>query len=62
MKKSEFNNNHKDKYDKFKTLLSIFSFKRKRYPDGILMKQNPVSMHMAGCKNEQVTTRKLMIP
>ena len=32
MKKSEFNNNHKDKYDKFKTLLSIFFFQAQEIP------------------------------
>ena len=38
MKVSEVNNNHKNKYGKLKTILSICHFKRKRFPDGILMK------------------------
>ena len=31
-------NNHKHKYGKLKTILSIWYFKRKIFPDGILMK------------------------
>ena len=38
MKKSEVNNKHKNKNGDIKTILSIWSFKRKRSPYGILMK------------------------
>ena len=38
MKKIEVKNKHKNKYGKIKTILSIWSFKRKRFPDGGLMK------------------------
>ena len=38
MKNSEVNNKHKNKDGKLKTILSIFSFKSKRFPDRILMK------------------------
>ena len=33
-KKCEFKNNHKNKYGKLRTILSIWFFKRKRFPDG----------------------------
>ena len=38
MKNSEVKNNHKNKDGKIKTILSIWSFKRNIFPDGILMK------------------------
>ena len=38
MKKREVNNKRKNKYCKLKTTLSIWYFKRNRFPDGILMK------------------------
>ena len=38
MKKSEANNKHKNKDGKIKTILSIWYFKCKRFPDGRLMK------------------------
>ena len=38
MKKSEVNNEHKIKYGKIKTILSIWSFKRNIVPYQILMK------------------------
>ena len=38
MKNIEVNNKHKNKDGKLKTILSIWYFKRKRFPDGILMK------------------------
>ena len=38
MKYSEVKNKHKNKYGKIKTILSIWYFKRKIFPDGILMK------------------------
>ena len=38
MKNSEANNNHKNKYRKLKNILSIWSFNRRRFPDGILVK------------------------
>ena len=38
MKKSEFNNKHKNKYGKLKIFLYIGYFKRNNFPDGILMK------------------------
>ena len=38
MRKSEVNNKQKNKYGKIKTILSIWSFKRKILPDVILMK------------------------
>ena len=34
MKKNEVNNNQKKECGKIKTILSIWSFKCKRYPDG----------------------------
>ena len=37
---SEVNNNHKNRYGKLKTILSIWSFKLKRFPDGIIMIHN----------------------
>ena len=37
MKNSEFNNKHKNKYRKLKTILSIWSLKRNRFPDLILL-------------------------
>ena len=39
MKNSGVNNKHKNKDGKLKTILSIWYFKRKRFPDGILIKQ-----------------------
>ena len=39
MKKIEVNNNHRNKYGKLKTILSILSLKRKRFLDGRLIKQ-----------------------
>ena len=39
IKKSEVNNKHKNKDGKLKTILSIWSLKRKRFPYGIWMKQ-----------------------
>ena len=41
IKNSEVNNKHKNKYGKLKNILSIWSFKRKRFPDGGLMKHKP---------------------
>ena len=38
MKNIEVNNKHKNKYGNIKTILSIWYLKRKRFPDGILMK------------------------
>ena len=38
MKDSEVNNNHKNKYGKLKTILSIWYFKKKMFLDGKLMK------------------------
>ena len=38
MKNSEVNTKHKNKYGKLKNILSIWYFKRKRLPYGILMK------------------------
>ena len=38
MKNSEVNKKHKNRYDKLKTILPLCSFKRKRSPDGILLK------------------------
>ena len=38
MKKSEVNNKYNNKYEKLKTILSILSFKNKRFPDRILTK------------------------
>ena len=38
IKNNEVNNNHKSKDKKLKTILSIWSFKRKRFPDRRLMK------------------------
>ena len=38
IKNSEVNNKYKNKYGKLKNILSIWSFKRKRSPDGKLMK------------------------
>ena len=38
MKKSEVNNNLKNKYGNIKTILYILYFKRKIFMDGILMK------------------------
>ena len=38
IKKSEVNNKHKNKDGKLKTILSVWSFKRKRFPYGILIK------------------------
>ena len=39
MKNRDVNNNHQNKYGKLKTILSIFSFKLNRFPNGRLMKQ-----------------------
>ena len=38
MKKSEVKNKHKNKDGKLKTILSIWHFKRNKFPDGRLMK------------------------
>ena len=38
MKNSEVNNDHKNKYGKLKTIISIWYFKRNRSPDEILIK------------------------
>ena len=38
MKKSEVKNKHKNKDGKLKTILSIWYFKRNRFPNGRLMK------------------------
>ena len=38
MKNSEFNHKHKNTYGVIKTVLSFWSFRRKRLPDGRLMK------------------------
>ena len=53
---SEVNNNHKNRYGKLKTILSIWSFKLKRFPDGKLMKNNPDSVHMEDFNNGELTT------
>ena len=37
MENSEVNNKHKNKYGKLKNILSIWSLKRKIFPDGRLM-------------------------
>ena len=42
IKKSEVNNKHKNKYGKLKTILSIWYFKRKRFPYRNLMKHNVI--------------------
>ena len=42
MKKSEVGNKYKNKHGKLKTLLSICYLKRKRFPDGILMKHKTI--------------------
>ena len=39
MKKNEVNNKHTQKYGKLNTVLSIWYLRRKRFPDGRLMKQ-----------------------
>ena len=38
MKKNKFNNKHKNKDGKLKIILSIWYLKRKRFPDGRLIK------------------------
>ena len=38
LKKNEVRNKHKNKYGKLKTILSIWYFKRKRFPYGRLIK------------------------
>ena len=55
MKKSEVNNNHKHKYGKIKASLSIRSFKRKRSPDGRLMKHKSRLFPHGGMKQWGVT-------
>ena len=50
MNKSEFNNKHKNKYGKIKTILSIWSFKRKRFPCVILMKHKAIICEQGGMK------------
>ena len=42
MKNIEVNNKHKHKYGKLKTILSIWYFNRKRFPDGRLMKHKAI--------------------
>ena len=46
MKNSEVNNNHKNKDGKLKTILSIWSFKRKILPDVILMEHKSDYVNM----------------
>ena len=38
LKDSEVKYKHKNKYCKLKTILSLWYFQRKRFPDGVLMK------------------------
>ena len=42
IKNIEAKNKHKNKDGKIKTILSIWYFKRKRFPDGILMKHKSI--------------------
>ena len=42
IKKSEVNNKHKNKDGKLKNILSIWYFKKKIFPDGILMKHEAI--------------------
>ena len=39
MKNSEVKNHHKNKYGNLKSILSIWYFNRKRFLDGVVMKQ-----------------------
>ena len=54
MKKSEVNNKHKNKDGNLKTILSIWYFKRKRFPDVILMKHKARICAHGGMKQWEV--------
>ena len=54
MKNREVNNKHKNKYGKLKDTLSIWSFKRKRSPDGLLIKHKPRSCAHGGMQKWEV--------
>ncbi len=45
-----------------KTIMSIWSFKRKRYLDGSLNKHKDVYVHMVECKLGDKTVGKRMVP
>ena len=61
MKNSEVRIKPKNKYGKLKTLLSIWSLKRKRFPDDRLFKQNQETVKMWECNNYKLTTGKLIL-
>ena len=61
MKDSEINNKRKNKYAKFKTILSIWSFKLKIFPYGILMKHRDTLCSHGGMQNGELTSGKPML-
>ena len=61
MKNSEFNNNQKNKDGKLNTILSIWYFKCKRYPNGRLMKHKARLYAHGGINNGELTTGKLIL-
>ena len=49
-KKGEVNNKHKNKYGKLNTILYIWSFNRKIFPNGILTRHKPRLCAYGGMK------------
>ena len=54
MKNSEVNNNHKNKYGKLNYILSIWSFKRKRFQYGRLMRHKSILYAHGGIQQRGV--------
>ena len=61
MKKIELNNRHKNKYGNLKTILFIWSFKRKILPEGRLKNTEQEYVSMEECNNGELNTGKIML-
>ena len=62
MKVSEVNNNHKNKYGKLKTILSIWYFKRSRLPYEKLIKHKSIVCAHGGMQQWGVNYSKTYAP